>query len=273
MLTRRVIPCLDVLDGRVVKGRKFEALIDVGDPVELSARYSGEGADELVLLDIRATIEQRGPFLEVVERVAKRVAIPLTVGGGIRNLDDILSLLRSGADKVSLNTVLVDDPGLLARAAARVGTQALVAAIDVRRGLGPPALDRPQAPFTRPGEPVVDAGHWLIYTRSGTEETRLDAIEWAKKVTGLGAGELLVTSIDHDGMKRGYDLEFLRELRRWVNVPVIASGGAGSREQIAEALTIGKADAVLAASVFHFNEISISDLKRYLQLKGLPVRL
>jgi cyclase len=250
MLTRRIIPCLDVLDERVVKGRRFEHLADIGDPVELSARYSDEGADEIVLLDISATLERRRPFFRLIERVARRVAIPLTVGGGIRTIDDILQLLRSGADKVSLNTILVEDPLLLARAAPRVGTQALVAAIDVRRA----------------------DGWWSVHVKSGTEETVLDAIEWAKTLVTCGAGELLVTSIDHDGMKGGYDLEFLRELTRHVNVPVIASGGAGSKEHMAEALRDGGTDAVLAASVFHFNEISIHELKEYLHSKGIPVR-
>ena len=258
-MTRRIIPCLDVLDGRVVKGKKFEDLIDIGDPVELSAKYSDEGADELVLLDISASIEKRRPFFRMVESVAKRVAIPLTVGGGIRTLDDILLLLRSGADKVSLNTILAEDPMLLARAAPRVGTQALVAAIDVRRRGG--LIAGP-----------LDAG-WVVHIRSGTKETDLDAIEWAKSVTDCGAGELLVTSIDHDGMKQGYDLEFLGKLARRVNVPIIASGGAGNKEHMADALKAGGADAVLAASVFHFNEISIQELKEYLNSKGIPVRL
>jgi cyclase len=330
MLTRRIIPCLDVLDGRVVKGRKFQQLTDIGDPVELSARYSGEGADELVLLDISATLENRRPFFDVVERVARRVAIPLTVGGGIRTLDDILLLLRCGADKVSLNTVLVEDPLLLARAAPRVGTQALVAAIDVRRRVasgGQPlprrhagrtvtgalnagertgdasgleasplaeALERPagrgakkfEARSRAPGSTVPSASDggkkspgaagggegWVIHVKSGTQETELDAIEWAKTVVDCGAGELLVTSIDRDGMKEGYDLEFLSELAWRVNVPIIASGGAGTMEHMADALKTGGADAVLAASVFHFNEIPIAGLKQYLESKGIPVR-
>jgi cyclase len=251
MLTRRIIPCLDVLGGRVVKGRQFENLIDVGDPVELAARYSEEGADEIVLLDISATIEERRPFFDIVRRVAKRVAIPLTVVGGIRSLDDIIGLLRCGADKVSLNTVLVDDPSILTRAAPIVGSQALVAAIDARR----------------------KDGGWAVKVKSGQKETQHDAIQWAKTVVGYGAGELLVTSIDKDGMKGGYDVELLRELSSCVRVPIIASGGAGTKEHMLEALKSGKADAVLAASLFHFNELSISDLKIFLQSNGLPVRL
>src|ERR1051326_457383 len=230
MLTRRIIPCLDVLGGRVVKGRQFENLIDVGDPVELAARYSEEGADEIVLLDISATIEARRPFFDIVRSVAKRVAIPLTVGGGIRSLDDILGLLRCGADKVSLNTVLVDDPSILTRAAPLVGSQALVAAIDARR------------------KNASNNGRWVVKIKSGQEETQLDAITWAKSVVEYGAGELLVTSIDKDGMKSGYDVDLLRELSTSVRVPIIASGGAGTKEHMLEALKSGKADAVLAAS-------------------------
>jgi len=251
MLTRRIIPCLDVLNGRVVKGRKFVNLIDVGDPVELAARYSDEGADELVLLDISATIEERGPFYDIVTRVAKRVAIPLTVGGGIRTLDDILALLRSGADKVSLNTILTENPAILSEASRRVGSQALVGAIDAKR--------------------TNDS--WSVHVKSGTEETDHDAIDWARTLVDFGAGELLVTSIDNDGMKKGYDLELLARLSEVVRVPIVASGGAGSKEHMRDALTIGKADAVLAASMFHFNEYSIHELKLYLQSQDIHMRL
>ena len=251
MLTRRIIPCLDVLGGRVVKGKKFQKLTDVGDPVELAARYSNEGADEIVLLDISASLEFRKPFFDLVTDVAKHVAIPLTVGGGIRSLDDILSLLRCGADKVSLNTVLTDDPFLLGRAAERVGSQALVAAIDVQRR----------------------NGLWTVHVKSGTEQTGRDALEWAKTVVEHGAGELLITSIDHDGMKKGYDVELLAKLSTLVKVPIVASGGAGTVHHLLEALSIGRADAVLAASIFHFKEISITHLKQFLSAEGLPVRL
>jgi cyclase len=251
MLTRRIIPCLDILDGRVVKGKKFQNLVDVGDPIDLAARYSAEGADELVLLDISATLEGRKPFFDTVSRVAQKVAIPLTIGGGIRNLDDILELLRRGADKVTLNTILTQDPGLLGQATDRVGSQALVAAIDAQR----------------------NNGSWDVRTKSGTHNAQLDAIEWAKTVVAQGAGEILVTSIDRDGTKSGYDVELLKRISDEVHVPVVASGGAGNEQQIVEALKVGNADAVLAASIFHFNEITIRDLKLHLQKEGIPVRL
>lgn len=251
MLTRRIIPCLDVLNNRVVKGVRFKQLVDVGDPVDLAARYSDEGADELVLLDISATMEQRKPFLDVVERVASRVAIPLTVGGGIRSLEDILAVLRQGADKVSLNSVLAKDPAVLTTAAERVGCQALVGAIDARR----------------------KNGSWKVRIVSGTQETQIDAVEWAKTLASRGAGELLVTSMDMDGTKSGYDIELLRRLSEVVNVPIVASGGAGTKEHVLDALKSGKADAVLAASIFHFNEIPLKELKQYLHGQGIAIRL
>ncbi len=251
MLTRRIIPCLDVLGNRVVKGIRFQELTDVGDPVEMAARYSEEGADEIVLLDISATLENRRPFLDVVEKVARRVAIPLTVGGGIRSLEDILELLKRGADKVSLNSILARDASILEKAADRVGCQALVGAVDaVRRN-----------------------GGWTVRIVSGTEETNKDAIEWGKTLAARGAGELLVTSMDQDGTKSGYDVGLLRRLTEAVGVPVVASGGAGTREHILDALETGKADAVLAASIFHFNEIPIKELKKYLREKGVAIRL
>lgn len=251
MLTRRIIPCLDVLNRRVVKGVRFKQLVDVGDPVELAAKYSDEGADELVLLDISATMEQRKPFLDVVEQVARRVAIPLTVGGGIRTLDDILAVLRQGADKVSLNSILARDPAILTTAAERVGCQALVGAIDARR----------------------KNGSWNVRIVSGTQETQIDAVEWAKTLAARGAGELLVTSMDMDGTKSGYDVELLRRLSEVVNVPIVASGGAGSKEHVLNALKVGKADAVLAASIFHFDEIPIRELKQFLQSEGIVIRI
>jgi cyclase len=251
MLTRRIIPCLDVREGRVVKGKKFQNLIDVGDPIELAWRYSNEGADELVLLDISATLDGRRPFFDVVRKVAQRVAIPLTIGGGIRSLEDILELLRCGADKVSLNTVLARNPAILEEAADRVGSQALVAAIDAQRS---------------------NRG-WAVRVKSGTEPTEIDAIDWARQVVDRGAGELLVTSIDMDGMKLGYDVGLLSRLASSVNVPIIASGGAGSKEHILEALELGCADAVLAASIFHFNEIPLAELKQFLSSRGIPIRL
>ena len=252
MLTRRIIPCLDVLDGRVVKGRRFVNLVDVADPVECAERYSSDGADELVLLDISASLQNRKPFFDVVRSVAKNVSIPLTVGGGIRSIDDIVALLQCGADKVSLNTVLADDPGLLARAAVRVGSQALVGAIDACRLNG--------------------GDSWGVRIKSGTEETPLDALKWAKTLEDAGAGELLVTSIDRDGTKDGYDIGLLSRLADIVRVPVVASGGAGTREHILGGLRDGRADAVLAASIFHFNEIPIRELKEYLRQQGVPVR-
>ncbi|OLD69030.1 MAG: hypothetical protein AUI33_09265 [Ignavibacteria bacterium 13_1_40CM_2_61_4] len=251
MLTRRIIACLEVLDGRVVNKTKFDKVADVGDPAELSAIYSGEGADELVLLDVSASNEKWPPFFEMVGRVAKRVAIPLSVGGGSLTIDDIMRLVGSGADKVFLNSMLVDDPLLFARAAPRVGPQALVAAVEARRqGEG-----------------------WVVDVKSGTEETELDAIEWAKTVTDCGAGELLVTSVNREGTNNGYDLELLRELTWRVNVQVIASGGTGKKEEMADALKIGEADAVLAPRSSSLNELSIRELKQFVASKGLPVRL
>jgi len=251
MLTKRVIPCLDIRDGRVVKGKRFENLVDVGDPASLAARYSAEGADELVILDISASLQERRPFFDIVRTVASTVAIPLTVGGGIRSIEDITELLRAGADKVALNSVLVDDPGLLTRAAARVGSQALVASIDASR----------------------ENGGWRVRTRSATHETSLDAVEWGRQLVAYGAGELLITSIDRDGMKSGYDCSLLRALHESVRVPIVASGGAGTREHVLEALQTGKADAVLAASIFHFDEIPIPKLKHFLDSRGIAVRL
>jgi imidazole glycerol-phosphate synthase subunit HisF len=254
MLTRRIIPCLDVLNGRVVKGRRFINLVDVADPLELAARYSAEGADEIVLLDISATIEERKPFFDIVRGVARRVSIPLTVGGGIRSVEDIVALLHCGADKVSLNTVLTENPSILTEAAARVGSQALVGAIDA---------------FRIPGTAEPE---WGIRVKSGTKPTGLDALDWARKLETCGAGELLVTSINRDGTKDGYDVDLLSRLAGCVKVPVVASGGAGTKEHIISALRDGKADAVLAASIFHFDELPIPELKNILRKEGIPVR-
>ena len=251
MLTRRIIACLEVLDGRVVNKTQFDNVADVGDPAELSAIYSGEGADELMLLDVSVSNEKWPPFFEMVERVAKRVAIPLSVGGGILTIDDIMRLLSSGADKVLLNSMLVEDPLLFARAAPRVGPDALVAAVEGRR----------------------QGDGWVVDVKSGMESTELDAIEWAKTVTDCGAGELLVTSANREGTNNGFDLDFLRELTWRVNVPVIASGGTGNKEEMADALKIGEADGVLAPSAFHLNGSSIRELKQFVASKGLPVRL
>lgn len=251
MLTKRIIPCLDVKDGRTVKGTKFVQLRDAGDPVGLATRYSQEGADELVLLDISASREGRKIFLKVVEDVARSIQIPFTVGGGISTVEDIIRVLNSGADKVSLNTAIVENPYLLDAAADKVGSQSIVAAIDAKR---------------------ID-GTWLVYIKGGYERTQLDAIAWAQQVVERGAGELLVTSMDKDGTKEGYDLELLRTISESVSVPVIASGGAGELAHLKDAFNIGLADAVLAASIFHYRQISLAEIKTYLQKNGIPVRI
>jgi len=251
MLTKRIIPCLDVKDGRTVKGTKFINLSDAGDPVELAARYSDEGADELVLLDISASREGRKTFLNVVERVARAIQIPFTVGGGISTVEDVLRVLDAGADKVSLNTAIVVRPALLVEASRAVGSQSIVAAIDAKR----------------------TNGGWNVWIKGGIEQTALDAVAWAQEVTSRGAGELLVTSMDSDGTKAGYDLDLLRTISGCVTVPLIASGGAGTKDHLKQALTIGAADAVLAASIFHYQELSLGEIKIYLQENNIPVRL
>ncbi len=253
MLRRRVIPCLDVADGRVVKGTRFVDLIDQGDPAELAARYAAEGADELVFLDITAAPERRGTLLEVVERTARGVFIPLTVGGGVRSVDDMRAVLRAGADKVGLNTAAVGDPDLIARCAARFGRQAVVVAIDARArtaGIG-----------------------WEVVVRGGRDITGVDALEWAVRAVELGAGELLVTSIDRDGTQSGFDTELLRAIVDRVAVPVIASGGAAGPSDFVDAVRVGGADAVLAASVFHRRICSIGEVKAAMAAAGLPIRV
>jgi cyclase len=251
MLTKRIIPCLDVKDGRTVKGTKFVNLRDAGDPVELASRYSDSGADELVFLDISASREGRKTFLSVVERVARAIQIPFTVGGGIGNVEDVLRVLDAGADKVSLNTAIVDRPEFLQAASAAVGSQSIVAAIDAKRS----------------GE------SWSVWTKGGSEATTLDAIAWAQEAVRRGAGELLITSMDADGTKAGYDLTLLRTISERTSVPVIASGGAGTTEHIRDAIILGNADAVLAASIFHYQQISIAQIKHYLRSNNIPVRL
>lgn len=251
-LTRRVIPCLDVTDGRVVKGIEFVNLRDAGDPVELAAFYNAEGADELVFLDITASSGSRKTMIDVVDRTAAEVFIPLTVGGGVRKVEDIRELLTAGADKVSINTAAIHDPELITRGADRFGRQCIVVAIDARR------------------EP--ERGSWGVYTHGGRRPAGLDAVDWARRAAELGAGELLVTSMDRDGTKDGYDLELLEAIARVVNIPVIASGGAGTLQHMVEALQPGRADAVLAASIFHFGEYRIADAKRYLAEHGIPIR-
>jgi len=250
MLAKRIIPCLDVKDGRVVKGIHFVNLRDAGDPVECGLRYSGEGADELVFLDITASSDRRNIVAEMVRRVADSINIPFTVGGGLRNVDDIQEILRCGADKVSLNTYAVDDPALVRKGAERFGSQCIVVAIDARR----------------------EDGVTKVYTHGGRERTDRDAIEWAKTVADLGAGEILLTSMDKDGTKNGYDLDLTRRVADSVRIPVIASGGAGSLEHLRQGLTDGGASAVLAASIFHFREVTIAQAKGFLRERGVVVR-
>jgi cyclase len=256
MLSRRVIPCLDVAGGRVVKGTRFVDLVDEGDPVELAARYAAEGADEIVYLDISAAPEGRGTLLELVERTARTVFIPLTVGGGVRAVHEMRDVLRAGADKVSLNSAAVADPTLINRCAARFGRQAVVVAIDGARE-------------SAAGEP----GRWIAYVRGGRERTGLDAVAWAERAVELGAGELLVTSIDRDGTGAGFDTELLRAISERVRVPVIASGGAAGPADFVRAIRDGGADAVLAASIFHRRIHSIGAIKAAMAEAGLAVRM
>ncbi len=254
MLAKRIIPCLDVKDGRVVKGVQFVNLRDAGDPVEAAAAYDAQGADELVFLDITASHENRRIMLDVVARTAEGIYMPLTVGGGIRGIDDVRALLRAGADKVSLNTAALERPELIREAAERFGSQCIVVAIDARRH-----------PDARPAA-------WGVYTHGGRRPTGRDAVAWAREAAGLGAGEILLTSMDRDGTKDGYDLELTRAICRSVEIPVVASGGAGSLEHLWEGLVEGEADAVLAASIFHFGIHTIAEAKAYLRGHGVQVR-
>ena len=258
MLRRRVIPCLDVANGRVVKGTRFVDLVDEGDPPELAERYAREGADELVFLDISAAPEGRGTLLDVVERTARRAFVPLTVGGGVRSVDEMRDVLRAGADKVSLNTSAVADPVLVTACAARFGSQAVVVAIDARR------IPEPTGACPSGYEVVV---------KGGREPAGLDAVDWAVRAVALGAGELLVTSIDRDGTKSGYDTALLGAITTRVRVPVIASGGAANPAHLVDAIREGGADAVLAASIFHRREFSIAEVKAAMAAAGLPVRI
>jgi len=252
LLAKRIIPCLDVHAGRVVKGVNFVRLRDAGDPVEIARRYDEAGADELAFLDITASSDARDTIVSVIERVADQVFIPLTVGGGVRSVDDVRKLLNAGADKVSINTSAVDNPRLVAEAAHRFGSQAIVVAIDAR-GSGP--------------------GKWEVYTHGGRKARGLDAVEWAATMAAHGAGEILLTSMDRDGTKSGFDLALTRAVASAVTVPVIASGGVGSLEHLAEGIERGGADAVLAASVFHFGEITVGQAKRFLAARGIEMRL
>lgn len=251
MFTKRIIPCLDVNNGRVVKGVNFVQLRDAGDPVEIAKAYDAAGADELVFLDITASCEQRDTVVDMVRRVAANVFIPFTVGGGIRTVDDFKKLLREGADKISVNSAAIDRPELISEAADKFGSQCVVVAIDAKRR---------------------EDGGWNIYKHGGRLDTGIDAIEWAKKVDALGAGEILLTSMDCDGTKAGYDLALTRAIADAVSIPVIASGGAGTLEHFYDALTEGGADAALAASLFHYKELEISQVKDYLSDRGISVR-
>ena len=274
MLTKRIIPCLDVDRGRVVKGVSFVDLRDAGDPAEMAAYYDREGADELVFLDITASSDARDIIVHVVEDVSEQVFIPLTVGGGMRSVEDVRRMLEAGADKVSLNTAAVRDPSLVARCADFFGSQCIVVAIDAKAVSGengtPPTG---RIPVKAPGELALDEGsRWEVYTHGGRTPVGLDAVKWAHHAAALGAGELLVTSMDADGQQTGYDCELNRAVSESVTVPVIASGGAGSLEHLYRGLVDGKADAVLAASIFHYGTHRIAEAKEYLAGRGIPVR-
>ncbi|MFI5401241.1 MAG: imidazole glycerol phosphate synthase subunit HisF [SAR324 cluster bacterium] len=251
MLAKRIIPCLDLKDGRVVKGVSFEALRDAGDPLELARRYNEQSADELVFLDITASHENRGLTFDLAERLARVLFIPFTIGGGIGTLDEIHRIVTAGADKVSLNTAAIRNPDLIGAGALRFGSQCIVVAIDVKRA----------------------GDHWEVFSHGGRNPTGLDAEAWAKEVVRRGAGEILLTSMDQDGRQSGFDLEITARISGAVNVPVIASGGGGTVQHFVDALTIGKADAVLAASIFHYGKITVPELKRALHARGIPVRL
>jgi imidazole glycerol-phosphate synthase subunit HisF len=251
MLAKRIIPCLDVDRGRVVKGTKFLNLRDAGDPVECAKEYDRQGADELVFLDITASHENRATMIDVVERTANECFMPVTVGGGIRTPEDMRAMLKAGADKTSVNTAAIQNPDLVRAGAERFGSQCIVVAIDAKR----------------------TGDHWEVFTHGGRNPTGLDAVAWAQRVQALGAGEILLTSMDADGTKAGYDIALTRSISEAVTIPVIASGGAGTLQHLADVLDAGKADAVLAASIFHFGEFTVGDAKRFLQAKGIPVRL
>jgi imidazole glycerol-phosphate synthase subunit HisF len=252
MLAKRIIPCLDVTCGRVVKGTSFVELRDAGDPVEIARRYDEQGADELTFLDITASSDDRGIIFRIIEQVASQVFIPLTVGGGVREVCDVRNLLNAGADKVSINTSAVLNPQLVADAAARYGSQCIVVAIDAKQ---------------------VQPGRWEVFTHGGRKATGLDVVEWAKKMQLLGAGEILLTSMDRDGQKNGFDLALTRQVTDALLIPVIASGGVGNLQHLADGVTLGGADAVLAASIFHFGEYTVQQAKQYMASQGIEVRL
>ena len=270
MLTKRIIPCLDVDKGRVVKGVSFVNIRDAGDPAELATLYDREGADELVFLDITASSDARNIMIDVVRQVSERVFIPLTVGGGVRSVEDVRRLLEAGADKVSLNTAVVEDPRLVSEASNFFGAQCIVVAIDFKRMTDG---ERQRASVNGGGDLALGTGsRWEVYTHGGRRPTGIDALRWARRAADLGAGELLVTSMDADGQGAGYDLEYTRAVSDGVTVPVIASGGAGNLEHLYQAVGVGKADAVLAASIFHYGTYKISEAKEYLSSRGIPVR-
>jgi cyclase len=252
MLAKRIIPCLDVTAGRVVKGTNFVGLRDAGDPIEIARRYNEQGADEVTFLDITASSDQRDIILHIVEACAEQVFIPLTVGGGVRKVEDVRRLLNAGADKVSMNTAAVQNPDLVFDASSKVGSQCIVVAIDAKQ---------------------VAPGQWHVFTHGGRNDTGLDAIEWAKKVEALGAGEILLTSMDRDGTKNGFDLPLTRGVSDAVRIPVIASGGVGNLQHLADGVSEGRADAVLAASIFHFGEYTVRQAKEYMAARGIEVRL
>jgi len=252
MLAKRIIPCLDVTAGRVVKGTNFVGLRDAGDPIEIARRYNEQGADEVTFLDITASSDQRDIILHIVEACAEQVFIPLTVGGGVRKVEDVRRLLNAGADKVSMNTAAVQNPDLVSDASSKVGSQCIVVAIDAKQ---------------------VAPGQWHVFTHGGRNDTGLDTIEWAKKVAALGAGEILLTSMDRDGTKNGFDLALTRAVSDAVSIPVIASGGVGNLQHLADGVSEGRADAVLAASIFHFGEYTVRQAKEYMAARGIEVRL
>jgi cyclase len=268
MLTKRIIPCLDVDAGRVVKGTSFVDIRDAGDPAELAALYDREGGDELVFLDITASSDSRDTMVDVVRRVSEQVFIPLTVGGGIRSVEDARRMLKAGADKVSVNTAAVNSPSLISQGAAQFGNQCIVVAIDAKRVSPGATAQQPQ----QSGLSLDGASQWEVYTHGGRKPTGLDAVKWALRAVDLGAGEILLTSMDADGHLVGYDLELTRAVSEGVPVPVIASGGAGNLEHLYQAFAQGRADAVLAASIFHFGAYSIAQAKEYLASHGIPVR-
>lgn len=252
MLSKRIIPCLDVKDGRVVKGVNFVNLRDAGDPVEIAKKYSDEGADEVCFLDITASNEERKTMIDVVERTAAQVFVPLTVGGGVRTLDDVRQILLAGADKVSINTAAVKNPDFVKEAADKFGSQCIVVAIDARS---------------------VGDSKWEVFTHGGRNPTGIDAVQWAQKMEDYGAGEILLTSMDKDGTKSGYDLPLTKTISRNLRIPIIASGGAGNLEHLSDGVKLGEADAVLVASIFHYGEYTIKEAKEFLSANGIPVRL